>query len=213
MPDNETRVKICGITSYEDARAICDAGADALGFNFAPEAKKRGRYITPDDARGIIRRLPSFVSHVAVTVNDSQENLLHYLTFVDRVQLHGEESIELCASLAPDAIKAFRAAPGFQPESMLRYPASAYLLDAWAPDARGGTGKVFDWQIAKTAVELGHPLILAGGLTPENVADAVRAVRPYAVDTAGGVESAPGKKDYAKVREFVRNAKSALSVS
>lgn len=213
MPGFDTRVKICGITSYEDARASCDAGADALGFNFAPEAKKRGRYISPDAALDIIRRLPPFVSIVAVTVNDSQQNLLHYLTFVDRVQLHGEESVECCASLAPRAIKVFRVALGFDPKSMLDFPASAYLLDAWAPDARGGTGRVFDWQIAKAAVEVGVPLILAGGLTPENVADAVRAVRPYAVDTAGGVESAPGKKDYAKVREFVRNAKNALSVS
>ncbi|MFA6239875.1 MAG: phosphoribosylanthranilate isomerase [Candidatus Hydrogenedentales bacterium] len=213
MSNYAPRVKICGITSYEDARAACDAGADALGFNFAVEAKKRGRYIAPDTACDIIHRLPPFVCNVAVCVNDSVENLLHYLTFADRVQLHGEESVEVCASVAEKAIKAFRVAPGFRPDAMLEYPASAYLLDAWAPDAHGGTGMVFDWRIANAAKELGFPLILAGGLTPENVADAVRLVQPYAVDTAGGVENAPGKKDYVKVREFVRNAKHALSVS
>lgn len=209
----DVKVKICGITCLEDALAACEAGADALGFNFAEEAKARGRYIDPEHARSIIARLPPFISATAVCVNESADRMAEYLSFVDRVQLHGEESVETCAAMGARAIKAFRAAPDFEVETMRSYPAGAYLLDAFAPDARGGTGRTADWKLARRAVSLGKPLILAGGLTPDNVADAVRAVRPYAVDTAGGVESAPGKKDHDKVRRFVANAKRALFVS
>ncbi|MBI5095033.1 MAG: phosphoribosylanthranilate isomerase [Candidatus Hydrogenedentes bacterium] len=206
-----TRVKICGITNIEDALAACEAGADALGFNFAPEARRRNRYIDPEEAQRIIEQLPSFITSVAVCVNAPAEDMLEYLEFVDRVQLHGEESAEECLPFAARAIKVFRAAPGFAPESMLEYPATTFLLDAYVPDARGGSGTTCDWELARRAVALGRPLILAGGLTPENVAEAVRSVKPYAVDTAGGVESAPGKKDHDRIREFIRNAK--LSVS
>lgn len=210
MHEAAVKVKICGITSLDDALVACDAGADSLGFNFAEEARLRGRYIDPDTARSIAAQLPPFVTVTAVCVNASRESIRQYLSFCDRVQLHGEESAELCAEFASHAIKAFRAAPGFRVESMLDFDASAYLIDAYAPDARGGTGKTFDWDLASKAVSLGRPIILAGGLTPGNVADAVRKVRPYAVDTAGGVESAPGKKDHAKLRSFVENAKRAL---
>lgn len=204
------KVKICGITSLEDALAACEAGADALGLNFAEEAKRRGRFIEPDAARAIVAQLPPFVTVTAVCVNDTAERLREYLTFCDRVQLHGEEPPELCAAFGHRAIKVFRAGPGFAVESMARYAAGAYLLDAWAPDARGGTGMTFDWDIACKAVALGKPIILAGGLTPDNVGEAVRRARPYAVDTAGGVESALGKKDHAKLRRFVENAKRAV---
>lgn len=207
------KVKICGVTTLEDALVCCEAGADAIGFNFAPEAQKRGRYIDPDDALEIVEQLPPCVTTIAVCVNESLTRITDLLSFIDRVQLHGEEAPDLCAPLGYRAIKAFRAGPGFQVESMSAYAVAAYLLDAWAPDARGGTGKTFDWEVARDAVALGKPLILAGGLTPANVADAVRQVRPYAVDTAGGVESAPGKKDHAAIKDFVRNAKSGLPVS
>ena len=110
-------------------------------------------------------------------------------------------------------IKAFRLAPGFQVNAIAEYPAAAYLVDAYQKGARGGTGVVCDWRLAREATALGRPLILAGGLTPENVAQAIREVRPYAVDTAGGVESALGKKDHERIREFVRNAKGALPLS
>lgn len=209
----EPKVKICGVTTLSDAMVCCDAGADAIGFNFALEAKKRGRYIDPDAAFEIIERLPPFVQTVAVCVNESIPRVTDYLTFVDRVQLHGEEPAELCAAFGHRAIKAFRAAPGFQVETMRAYSVGAYLLDAWAPDARGGTGKTFDWELARAAMKLGKPVILAGGLTPANVSDAVRHVRPYGVDTAGGVESAPGKKDHGAIKDFVRNAKRGLPVS
>jgi phosphoribosylanthranilate isomerase len=205
------KVKICGITSLEDALAACEAGADALGFNFAQEAKLRGRYIDPEHALSIAEQLPPFVMTVAVCVNDDADTLLEYLSFLDRVQLHGEESGEVCDAIGSEAIKAFRVTPDFDVRSMDEYAAaSAYLLDAYVPNARGGTGKTFDWDVASSAVALGKPLILAGGLTPDNVAEAVRKVRPYAVDTAGGVESTPGKKDHAKLRSFVKNAKRAL---
>lgn len=192
--------------------AASNAGADALGFNFALEARRRNRYIDPDAALKIIEQLPPFVSAVAVSVNDSPERLREYLTFVDRVQLHGEEPPDTCAVVAARAIKAFRVGPDFNPRTILAYDASAYLLDAYAPDARGGTGRSFDWDVAKAVVALGRPIILAGGLTPENVAEAVRKVQPYGVDTAGGVERAPGKKDHDRIKEFIANARRALSV-
>ena len=113
--------------------------------------------------------------------------------------------------MASSAIKAFRAGPDFEPETLLAYPAKAYLLDACVPGARGGTGVVCDWDAARRATSMGRPLILAGGLSPENVAQAIQAVRPYGVDASGGVESAPGKKDHDRIRSFIENARSALS--
>ena len=205
-----TKVKICGITNLDDALAACEAGADALGFNFAPEARPRNRYIDPEEAQRIVERLPPFVASVAVCVNETPERLLEFLEFVDWVQLHGEETVEQCTPVAGRAIKAFRAAPGFDPASMLAYSTASYLLDAYVPGARGGTGELCDWDLARRAVALGRPLILAGGLTPENVAEAVRQVRPYGVDTAGGVERATGRKDRDKMRKFIHNAKAAL---
>ena len=205
------RVKICGITNLDDALAACEAGADALGLMFAPEAKARNRYIEPDDARRIVQKLPPLVTTVAVCVDDPVQRLLEYLEFVDCVQLHGNETIETCRAVALRAIKAFRASPGFDPESMLAYPSRAYLLDAFVPAVSGGTGRTCDWDLARRAVALGRPLILAGGLTPENVAEAVRTVRPYAVDVSGGVERAPGEKDHERIRAFIENAKSPIS--
>jgi len=203
------KVKVCGITNLEDALAACEAGADALGFVFAPEAKARNRHIAPADAQRIIEQLPPFVLTVAVCVNEPTERLRAYLGFVDRVQLHGEESVEDCRPVASRAIKAFRVSADFDPAAMTAYPTRAYLLDAFVRDARGGTGHTCDWDVARRAVALGRPLILAGGLTPENVAEAVRHARPYAVDASGGVERAPGKKDHGQVCRFIRNAKAA----
>ena len=206
-----TRVKICGLVTLEDALAACDAGADALGFNFAPEARARGRYIDPADAREIVRKLPPFVTTVAVCVNPSAAHVAEWLKFLDCVQLHGSESVPFAAAFREKAIKAFRVSEGFEPESMLDYTTPAYLLDASVPGYSGGSGQAFDWTIAQKAVALGTPIILAGGLTPDNVAEAIQTVRPAAVDTASGVESAPGKKDHERIRDFVRNAKNALS--
>lgn len=205
-----TRVKICGITNLEDALVACDAGADALGFVLAPEAKKRNRYIEREAAFEIIAQLPPFITTVAVTVNESMMNLAGLLTYFDCVQLHGEEEPEDCPP-AHVTIKAFRPGPGFGMSDLTRYQARAYLLDAYRTDDRGGTGHQGDWDLAQLAVGTGTPIILAGGLTPDNVAEAVRAVRPYAVDTSSGVESAPGKKDHDRIRAFIHNAKTSLA--
>jgi len=206
-----TKVKICGITCRDDARSACDAGADAIGFVFAREAKTNNRYIDPEDALGIIEALPPFVTTVAVVVNDPIERLREYLTFVDRIQLHGDEDPDLCRDLGGCAIKAFPAGPAFRVEQLRGYPACAYLLDACVPGERGGTGRTCDWTAAEAAVQSGFRIILAGGLTPENVAEAIRQVRPYAVDASGGVERAPGKKDHERVREFIHRAKTSLA--
>jgi phosphoribosylanthranilate isomerase len=205
------KVKICGITNVEDAMAAVEAGADALGFVFAEEARSRNRHITPEEAQHIIAQLPPFVTTVGVCVNMPLVELVHVLSFVDIIQFHGEEMPEALAPLPHLAIKAFRAGPDFRVEDMAAYPARAYLIDAYDPLARGGTGKTCDWTVARAAVETGRPIILAGGLTPENVAEAVRAVRPYAVDTSGGVEAEPGKKDHDKVRAFIHAARTSLA--
>ncbi len=205
------RVKICGITNLDDALAACDAGADALGFVFAEEAKKRGRYIDPDKAARIIEALPPFVAAVAVCVNDPPERLLEYLEIVDWVQLQGEESVADCETVARRAIKVFAAGDDFDPASMLAYPTPGYLLDACVPGQHGGQGVVCNWDAARRAVALGKPILLAGGLTPENVAEAVRQVRPYAVDVSGGVQRAPGLKDHERVRRFIEQARLPLS--
>lgn len=206
-----TKVKICGITNAEDALAACEAGADALGFVFAPEAKRRGRYLEVDAAREIVEQLPPFVTTVAVCVNEPIERLAQLLSFIDCIQFHGEEEPAAIESMSWLAIKAFRTGPDFSIEEMLRYHCRAYLLDAYIPERRGGTGQPCDWAIAREAVATGKRIILAGGLAPENVADAVREVRPYAVDVSGGVEAAPGKKDHERIRQFIRNAKTALA--
>jgi len=206
-----TRVKICGIVTLEDALAACEAGADALGFNFAPEAEARGRYITPEEAFEIVGELPPFVTTVAVCVDPPPGEVRAWLDFMDCIQFHGNESPEFVFEFEEKSIKAFRVAEGFEPESMLDYTTRSYLLDASVPGFSGGSGQAFDWTIAQQAVALDTPIILAGGLTPDNVAEAIRTVRPAAVDTASGVESAPGKKDHERIRDFVRNAKNALS--
>ncbi len=205
-----TKVKICGITNLEDARAACDAGADALGFVMAPEAKARGRYIDFDEAAYIIERIPPFVTTIAVCVNERLDRLAKLLTVFDCIQYHGEESPEDIPA-AHVAIKAFRAGPDFRIEDMLAYHARAYLLDTFVPGQRGGTGSLGDWGLAREAVATGKPIILAGGLTPENVAEAVRVVQPYAVDVSGGVEREPGKKDHERIRNFIDQAKTSLA--
>ena len=203
-------VKICGVTNRDDALFAAEAGADAIGFNFAEEAKPKRRYIDPDAARRIGEELPPGILKVAVTVNASAAQLRGYLGYMDRVQLHGEETPEFAAEFGDRAIKALHTGPDFTPERVLEYPVGLILLDAYVPGARGGTGAHADWDAARAAVELGKPILLAGGLTPDNVAEAVRIVRPYGVDVSGGVEKEPGKKDHERVRRFIREAKLSL---
>ena len=196
-----TRVKICGITTWADARLSVDLGASALGFNFYPSSP---RAISPAEAWNIIRRLPPFVDAVGVFVNwpplvvDALARALRLAA----VQLHGEESPAELAALASrhKVIKAVRVGPRFRPALLRRYwRADALLLDGFAPKLRGGTGRTLDWRVARDARRFGR-IILAGGLTPDNVAEAIRIARPWAVDVASGVEARPGRKDPGKLR-------------
>ena len=199
------RVKICGITSVEDALQAVEAGADALGFVFH---EKSPRSVSPEQAAMIIRALPPFVQAVGLFVNAEIDlvNAMAELCRLDLVQLHGEEPPEFCGLVARRVIKAFRVKDVTSLDLIGNYRVAGYLLDAWLPDTYGGTGTTFNWEIAKLAGEFG-PIILAGGLTPCNVRSAVEAVAPYGVDVSSGVESAPGKKDPEKVREFIGRAK------
>lgn len=206
-----TRVKICGITSLDDALAACDAGADAVGFVFAEEAKKRNRYIDPEAAQRIVEALPPWVTTVAVVVGGPEARLREYLSFLDRVQVHGADAARMAAALGCRAIPAFRVKPGFSIMDLQAQPFRTVLLDAYVPGQEGGTGQTFDWDVARDAEAAGIQVILAGGLTPENVGEAVRRVHPHGVDTSGGVEAAPGKKDHERIRAFINNAKLSLS--
>lgn len=199
------RVKICGITSLEDALVAVEAGADALGFVFHDDSP---RHVTPDEAAGIIAALPPFIQTVGLFVNRPIEYVKDTAARcrIDLVQLHGDEPPEFCDAVERRVIKAFRVQDITSLDSIRNYRVAAHLLDAYSPTAYGGTGLTFNWDIATVAREFG-PVILAGGLTPDNVRDAIETVQPYAVDVSGGVESAPGRKDPEKVREFIRRAK------
>jgi phosphoribosylanthranilate isomerase len=201
------KVKICGVTNLEDALAAVDAGADALGFMFYEPSP---RNVSIKAAADIIRRLPPFVAKVGVFVNATEETVRMTVTEcgLDTLQFHGDEPPEFCAKFfALKVYKAFRIQNLNSLQGLPTYKTDAWLLDSLAPDKLGGTGAKFNWDLAVEAKKLGGPIILAGGLTPENIGDAVRKVQPYAVDVSSGVESAPGKKDRAKVRRFIGAAK------
>ena len=204
-----TRIKICGITNLSDALAACEAGADAVGFVLAPEAAKRNRFIPPETVRRIVADLPPFVTTVGVVVNEPLERIAEYLTFLDRVQLHGDESPDYCIAAGPRTYKAVRPSQNTVAQDFLQWPGTAILLDALVPGEHGGTGERCDWRTALRAKETGKKIILAGGLTPDNVTEALERVRPWAVDVSGGVEEAPGKKSHDRIRAFVDNIREA----
>ena len=199
------RVKICGITNLGDALTAIEAGADALGFVFYD---KSPRCIAPEKAAEIIRALPPFVATVGLFVNAAANfvNSTAEVCRLDKVQLHGDETPDFCARVVRPVVKVFRIRGETSLQAMEDYHVSGYLLDAYSPDAYGGTGMTFNWEVAKAAKKYG-PIILAGGLTADNVRKAVEIVTPYAVDVSSGVETAPGKKDQDKVRKFIENAK------
>ena len=201
-----TRVKICGITNLEDALMAVEAGADALGFVFFQGSS---RFITPENAAAITCHLPPFVQTVGLFVNEESAtvNSVADNCALDIVQLHGEESPDYCRAVRRRIIKAFRVKDTSSLDTMADYHVAGCLLDAWSAAAHGGTGTTFNWDIAAHAAA-SRPIILAGGLTPANVAEAVVTVRPYAVDVSSGVETAPGKKDAALVRRFIRATRS-----
>ncbi|HKE55336.1 MAG TPA: phosphoribosylanthranilate isomerase [Pyrinomonadaceae bacterium] len=199
-----TFIKICGITNLADALVAVDAGADALGFNFY---RPSPRYIEPNAAREIIDQLPREVMKVGVFVNEpTPESVMEIVrrTGIGAVQLHGDESPDYCRALAASyVIKVLAAGDDFELNSVLAYEVDAIMLDARHEQLRGGTGQVIDWSLAKKVTELSTRLFLAGGLSPENVAEAISAVKPYAVDACSALEVVPGKKNHAQVREFI----------
>jgi phosphoribosylanthranilate isomerase len=202
------KLKVCGVTSLEDARAAIDCGAEYLGFNFYP---KSPRYISPSSARAIIERLPDDVIGVGVFVNEPRPEDVDEILRVSgarMAQLHGDESPDYCAGLgAGRVIKALRVGEGFDARRVLDYPAAAILLDAFDAKLYGGTGKTADWEIAREAARLAR-VFLAGGLSPDNIVEAIRAVEPFAVDVNSGVERAPGRKDRDKLHALYRLVKS-----
>lgn len=208
---NRVRVKICGIRSLEEAEAALEAGADALGFNFWPRSP---RYIAPEDAREIIFKLPPLVANIGVFVNEERHEIEAIATDLRlaAVQLHGDESPGFCAGIAAaKTIKAIRVREGFEPDSIKCYPVSMILLDTGLSGSYGGTGKIFDWSVAVECASLAR-IMLAGGLTAENVAEAIRIVRPAAIDVCSGVEAEPGCKDLSKLRDFMLAVTRANSV-
>jgi phosphoribosylanthranilate isomerase len=200
------RVKICGITRLEDALEAVRLGADALGFNFWQGSK---RYISPAAASALIARLPPFVTPVGIFVNQSEEEIVAAArdSGVRVLQLHGEESPDLCARLPLPVVKAIPVQAVKSLAALASYEVAAFLLDT-PSRGFGGSGQAFDWSLAQGVSEIA-PIVLAGGLTPENVAEAIAAVNPYAVDVASGVERSPGVKDHEKMARFVRAARSA----
>lgn len=204
-----TKVKICGITNTEDALVSAKFGADALGFNFY---ERSSRYITPEKAREIIEQLPANILKVGVFVNESADKIIETarVAKLDALQLHGEETPEFAHELKSktnlEIIKAFRVSPEFKPEDVTRYAVDAVLLDAYSPKEHGGTGETFDWEIAKKVQEIFPKMYLAGGLSAENIGDAIENVVPYAVDACSLLETVKGKKDHTKTQSFLENA-------
>jgi phosphoribosylanthranilate isomerase len=201
-------VKVCGITSPEDGAAAAEAGADAVGLVFWPESP---RAVTVEQARAIGAALPPFVVRVGVFVNTSRDEMARVADAagLDLLQLHGDEPPEALADLPRRALKAIRVGDGFAPEDALRYEgrAAGLLLDTRASGAPGGTGRAFDWSLVRGVRERARFLLLAGGLGPENVRGAIEAARPDGVDASSRLETAPGRKDHARVRAFVEEVR------
>jgi phosphoribosylanthranilate isomerase len=202
-----TRVKICGITNLADAQAAVEAGADALGLNFY---EKSPRYVSLKTAAEISTQLPPFIMRVGVFVNAPEDFVLKAIAEcgLTMLQFHGDEPPEFCTRFGLMTMKAFRVRDAESLKEIPNYQTDAYLLDAFSSTTLGGTGEKFNWDLGIEAQKFGKPIFLAGGLTPENVAEAVKKVQPFGVDVSSGVESAPGKKDHVKVKAFIAAAKS-----
>ncbi len=203
-------IKICGITNLEDALMCVNAGADALGFNFY---RPSPRYIEPQFAREITDQLPESVLTVGVFVNEESPARVEQLATqagVSAVQLHGDESPDYCRQLANRyVIKVLAAGSDFEPQQALNYDVQAIMLDAFDRKLRGGTGRSVDWSQARKTRDLTSKLILAGGLSPENVAEAIATVDPYGVDACSALESVPGKKIPERAATFIKIARAS----
>ncbi len=198
------RIKICGITDPVQAVEIARAGAHAIGLVFA----KSPRRVSIETAKEIVKVLPPMVQAIGVFVDEAPERIRETMDYcgLDMVQLHGDESPETCKALAPRVIKAVRIRTSVDLEGIQRFKpfVRGFLLDAWSPQAVGGTGETFDWSIAiEAGRRLERPVILAGGLCPQNVAKAIELIRPWGVDVSSGVEDKPGVKNLAKVKSFI----------
>ncbi|MBU4345775.1 MAG: phosphoribosylanthranilate isomerase [Candidatus Omnitrophica bacterium] len=203
------KVKICGITNLEDALAAVGAGGDGLGFVFY---KKSPRYITPQKARNIIRIIPSGIIKVAVFVNAKEETIRHIAKMCrfDILQFHGDESAGFCHRFKGyKVIKAFRIKDKDSLKNLRRYPVWAFLFDSYHRNLFGGTGKAFDWRIIRKSVLPRKNIFLSGGLNPKNIKRAIKLIKPDWLDVSSSVEINPGKKDYKKVREFIKAVRDA----
>ena len=204
------RIKICGVTNVKDARACVELGADMIGFNFYPQSP---RYIEPEIARQIVETIPRSSRAVGVFVDASADEIRNTAkrAGIESVQLHGDFSPETCRELAREfrVIRAFRTEAKFQPEDAGAFPDCDVLLDAHHVELRGGTGVTCDWSAARATLPFTRFLILSGGLNAQNVAQAIAAVAPHAVDVCSGVESAPGVKDYRTIEKFIAAVRTA----
>jgi len=206
MPANiQVKVKVCGMTNLDDVLSAVDAGADALGFIFY---KKSPRSVNMKIVSEIVSKLPPFVDAVGVFVNETADkiNKIADRCKLDKVQLHGDESPAFCRKIKRKVIKAIRIKDLQSVKQLSGYSVSGFLLDTFSEDNYGGTGKIFDWNLAHPAKKFG-PIILAGGLNPENVKKVIQIARPYGVDACSGLESHPGVKDHKKMRTFIKNVK------
>ncbi len=205
MANPPVKIKICGMTCLQDALLAIEGGADAVGFIFY---KKSPRAVSMKTVRAIVAALPPFVETVGVFVDETAERINRVAEFcgLDAVQLHGDESPAFCKKIRRKVIKAVRVKDADSISRLADYQVSGILLDSYNEKQRGGTGSVFDWNLARRAKKFG-PVILAGGLGPANVAEAIRRVQPYGVDVCSGVERSPGVKDPKKMREFLRAAR------
>ncbi|MCU0783732.1 MAG: phosphoribosylanthranilate isomerase [Verrucomicrobia bacterium] len=201
------KVKICGITNLADAQVAIEAGADMLGFVVCEASP---RFVTVEKITDIARQLPPHIVKAGVFVNPTEELVTQAIAGcgLNLLQFHGDETPDYCLQFGVMSMKAFRIRDVESLKALLNYQTDAWLLDAFAPGERGGTGAKFNWDLAIEAKKFGRPIFLAGGLTPENVAAAVRQVQPFGVDVSSGVESAPGKKDAGKIRSFIQAVRS-----
>jgi len=199
------KVKICGTTSLKDAFLAVESGADAIGFIFY---KMSPRNISQKEAKEIILQLPPFIETVGVFVNETSDkiNRIAEQCKLNSIQLHGEESPALCRRVKRKVIKAFRVKNADSLKSIASYDVSGFLLDSYNDGSKGGSGQVFDWNLALRVKKQG-PVILAGGLNPYNVFTAIHRVKPYGVDVCSGVEKSPGIKDHEKIREFIKSVR------
>lgn len=204
-----TRIKVCGITGKEDARAAVAAGADGLGFIFV---KQSPRVVDPDMVRAITAELPPFVNSIGVFCDEEIEVVEEIISYCNltMVQLHGTESPEYCKNISCPVIKSFSVRPETESQELAAYSevARGFLLDTYHKDMAGGTGEVFDWKLVGQIKPPG-PIILAGGLNPENVGEAISLVKPFAVDVNSGVEYQPGRKDIDKLKSFADEVRKA----